>query len=124
MANFRYGDVPFGIWTGNGVTRLTIANLTLRDFYFHPVIFNAGTQQPRVYNVRLVNAANSSSRPTPTATAAAVNRRCQCCVLRPTKRPRSDYTNGVDAHGPRLDHPAQPLPPHPVRQGPGRTGRC
>jgi len=25
--------VPFGIWTGGGVTGVTIANLTIRDIY-------------------------------------------------------------------------------------------
>src|SRR5262245_39930318 len=33
MANAAYGDVPFGIWTGDGVTGVTIANLTIRDVY-------------------------------------------------------------------------------------------
>ncbi len=50
------GGVPHGIWSGNGVTGLTIANLTIRDVWQHPIIFNPGTESPRVYNVRLVNA--------------------------------------------------------------------
>lgn len=99
MANFRYGDVPFGIWTGNGVTRLTIANLTLRDFYFHPIIFNAGTQQPRVYNVRLVNAGEQFIKANPDGNGGGVNGGVvEYCVLEYDTAARSDYTNGVDVH--------------------------
>ena len=57
MTNTNYANtVPFGIWTGNGVNGITIANVTIRDFYFHPIIFNAGTQAPHIYNVHLINA--------------------------------------------------------------------
>ena len=35
---------------------MTIANLTIRDIYYHPIIFNAGTQSPLVHNVTLINA--------------------------------------------------------------------
>ena len=56
MTNANYGNVPFGIWSGGNVQGMTIANLTIRDFYYHPIIFNGGTHSPRVYNVRLVNA--------------------------------------------------------------------
>ena len=49
MAQTNYGSVPFGIWTGNGVNGITIANLTIRDLYFHPIIFNAGTSNPCEY---------------------------------------------------------------------------
>lgn len=60
MANPAYGAVEFGIWVGGDVQRLTIANLTIRDVYFHPIIMNGGPagtgpQSPRLYNLRLVN---------------------------------------------------------------------
>jgi len=40
MAQPNYGDVPYGIWTGDGVDAVTIANLTIRDFFHHPITFN------------------------------------------------------------------------------------
>ena len=45
--------VPFGIWTGGNVNGITIANLAIRDVYQHPIILNAGTQSPHIYNVHL-----------------------------------------------------------------------
>ncbi len=99
MANVRYGEVPFGIWTGNGVTRLTIANLTLRDFYFHPIIFNPGTVQPRVYNVRLVNAGEQFIKANPDGNGGGVDGGVvEYSVLEYDTVARSDYTNGVDVH--------------------------
>ena len=61
MTNASYGSVPYGIWSGGNVQGITIANVTIRDLYYHPIIFNGGTQSPRVYNVRLVTPAYSSS---------------------------------------------------------------
>jgi hypothetical protein len=51
------GNTPLGIWVG-GPTGITIANLTIRDIFYHPIMLdpNAGTQSPRVYNVHLINA--------------------------------------------------------------------
>ena len=39
-------SVPFGIWVGGNVRGITIANLTIRDVFYHPIILNAGTQAP------------------------------------------------------------------------------
>jgi hypothetical protein len=55
MTNPDYGAVEFGIWVGGDVQRVTIANLTIRDVYFHPIIMNAGPQNPRLYNIHLIN---------------------------------------------------------------------
>ena len=38
------GGVPFGIWVGGNVRGVTIADLTIRDVYYHPIILNAGTR--------------------------------------------------------------------------------
>src|SRR5262245_55482947 len=54
MAQASFGEVPYGIWTGGGVNGVTIANLTIRDIFYHPIIFNGGTQNPRAYNVHLI----------------------------------------------------------------------
>ena len=50
MVNASYGGVPYGIWVGGNVQGLLIANLTIRDVYYHPILLNAGTQSPRIYN--------------------------------------------------------------------------
>jgi hypothetical protein len=43
MTNASFGSVPHGIWSGGNVQGITIANLTIRDLYYHPIIFNGGT---------------------------------------------------------------------------------
>ncbi len=91
---------PYGIWTGAGVERLTVANLTIRDFYRHALIFNAGTQQPHVYNVRLVDIGEQFIKSNPGGPNGAVHRGIvEYSVLEYTRTARSDYTNGIDVHG-------------------------
>lgn len=93
------GGVPYGIWTGGGVTRVTIANLTIADVFLHPIIFNAGTQQPRVYNVRLVDAGQQFLKANPDGQGGGVHGgRVEYCVFEYTTAAKSDYTNGVDVH--------------------------
>lgn len=55
MTNGNFGNSPYGIWTGEGVQSILIADLTIRDFYAHPIILNAGTESPHIYNVRLAD---------------------------------------------------------------------
>ena len=99
MANSNYGNVPYGIWTGGGVTRITIANLTIRDVYYHPIIFNGGTQQPRVYNVRLLDGGEQLLKSNPDGAGGGVdNGVVEYSVFEFTSVARSDYTNGVDVH--------------------------
>jgi hypothetical protein len=99
MANASYGSVPHGIWTGGGVTRVTIANLTIRDVYFHPLIFNGGTQQPRVYNVRLLDGGEQLLKSNPDGAGGGVDGGVvEYSVFEYTTVARSDYTNGVDVH--------------------------
>lgn len=93
------GGVPFGIWTGGGVTRVTIANLTIRDVYYHPIIFNGGTQQPRVYNVRLLDAGQQFVKSNPDGAGGGVNGGIvEYSVIEYTTAAPSWYTNGVDVH--------------------------
>ena len=93
------GGVPFGIWTGGGVTRVTIANLTIRDVYYHPIIFNGGTQQPRVYNVRLLDAGQQFVKANPDGAGGGVNGGIvEYSVIEYTTGAPSWYTNGVDVH--------------------------
>ena len=91
--------VPFGIWAGNGVTNLTIANLTIRDIYQHPVMLNPGTQSPRLYNVRLVDGGQQLVKANPDGTGGGVdNGVVEYCVFEYTTTAPSYYTNGLDIH--------------------------
>ena len=97
MTNASYGTVPFGIWSGGNVQGITIANLTIRDLYYHPIIFNGGTQSPRVYNVRLVNAGQQFIKANPDASGAGVNNGVvEYAVIEYDTTSRDYYTNGVD----------------------------
>ncbi len=97
MTNASYGNVPFGIWSGGNVQGITIANVTIRDLYYHPIIFNGGTQSPRVYNVRLVNAGQQFIKANPDASGAGVNNGVvEYAVIEYDTTSRDYYTNGVD----------------------------
>lgn len=99
MAAAGDGGVPFGIWTGGGVTRITIANLTIRDVYYHPLIFNPGTVQPRVYNVALIDAGQQFLKANPDGAGGGVDGGVvEYCVFEYTTVANNSYTNGVDVH--------------------------
>jgi hypothetical protein len=99
MAQPNYGNVPFGIWTGDGVSGITIANLTIRDLFFHPIIFNAGTSNPRVYNVHLIDAGEQFIKSNPDdAGGGTDNGVVEYSVIEFTTRAKDDYTKGVDVH--------------------------
>ena len=122
MANSAYGGVPHGIWIGNA-RQVLIANLTIRDVYFHPIQLDpaAGAQAPRIYNVRLVDAGEQFIKSSANSGAGpGVNDGIvEYSVMEYTTTARSDYTNGVDVHqGARWIVRAQPLPQHPR---PGRA---
>jgi len=99
MTNAAYGSVPFGVWTGGNVQNVLIANLTIRDVYYHPIIFNVGTQSPRVYNVRLVNAGQQFIKSNPDGAGGGVNNGIvEYAIIEYDTTSRDDYTNGVDVH--------------------------
>jgi hypothetical protein len=99
MANPAYGNVPHGIWIGNA-RQVLVANLTIRDVYFHPIQLDPGNgaQAPRIYNVRLVDAgeqfikSSSNSGAGPGVNDGIV----EYSIMEYTTTARSDYTNGVD----------------------------
>ena len=98
MSNESYGNVPHGIWTGNGVTRVTIANLTVRDVYYHPIAFNPGTQAPRVYNVRLINAGEQFIKASSSPNGGTHDGVVEYSLFEYVTTARSDYTNAIDVH--------------------------
>lgn len=100
MRNEAYGATPFGIWTGDGVNGITIANLTIRELYYHPIILNGGTQRPRIYNVHLVNAGQQFIKSNPDEHGAgASNGILEYSVIEFTTPPRDNYPKGIDIHG-------------------------
>jgi hypothetical protein len=93
------GGVPFGIWTGGNVRGVTIAHLTIRDVYSHPIILNRGTQSPLVHNVRLVNAGQQFLKANPDGAGGGVdNGTVEYSVFEYSGTSRDYYTNGVDVH--------------------------
>lgn len=99
MTNASFGAAPHGIWTGGNVRNLTIANLTVRDFYQHTVIFNPGTVSPHVHNVRLVNAGQQFIKANPDGEGGGVdNGVVEDAVIEYDTTSKDDYTNGVDVH--------------------------
>jgi len=92
-------SVQFGIWTGGGVEGVTIANLTIRDFPYHAIIFNAGTQKPHVFNVHLIDAGQQFIKSNPDGKGGGVNGGIvEYSVIEYTTRAKDGYTNGVDVH--------------------------
>src|SRR5688572_4726673 len=100
MSNATYGSAPHGVWTGNGVDGILIANLTISSFYFHPLILNAGTRAPRLYNVRLVDGGEQLLKSNPDDRGRGIDGGLvEYSVFEFTDRSRSSYTNGIDVLG-------------------------
>ncbi|MFA7554745.1 MAG: hypothetical protein WCY88_10880 [Spongiibacteraceae bacterium] len=53
MDNPNFGNTPHGIWSNSH--RLVVANLSIRDFYQHGIIFNPGAQQPYICKTYISN---------------------------------------------------------------------
>jgi len=101
MSNRNYGNVPHGIWIG-GARHALIANLTIRDVYYHPIQLDpkGGAQAPRIYNVRLIDAGEQfvKSSSNTGATTGVSDGRVEYSIMEYTTTARSNYTNGVDVH--------------------------
>ncbi|MCC6189855.1 MAG: hypothetical protein IT318_12540, partial [Anaerolineales bacterium] len=99
MSNANYGDVPHVVLVQDAAD-LLIADLTLRDAYFHLVQIQGeqGAQRPRLYNLRLIDSGeqfvkgSTAGPPGPYADGGLV----ACSTLEYTTHARSGYTNGVD----------------------------
>lgn len=99
MARAAYGHVPYGIWTGGDVQGITIANLTIRDIFYHPIVFNRGTQNPRVYNVHLIDAGAQFIKSNPGGAGGGVNNGIvEYSLIEYTTTAKDAYVNGVDVH--------------------------
>jgi len=99
MKQASAANTASGIWTGNGVRGVTIANLTIRDFPQHPIVFNAGTENPVVHNVHLIDAGKQFIKSNPDTAGGGVNNGLvEYSVIEYTTTAKDDYTNGVDVH--------------------------
>ncbi len=99
MANPAHGDVPHGFLIGDA-SDVLIADLTIRDVYYHAVQIQGeqGAHDVRLYNLRLVDAGeqfvkgSTAGPPGPYPDGGEV----ACSIFEYSDRARSDYTNGVD----------------------------
>jgi hypothetical protein len=99
MATAGNCSVPYGIWTGGNVQGVTIANLTIRDFFLDPIMFNGGTESPLVHNVHLIDAGEQFIKSNPDTTGGGVdNGVVEYSVIEYTTTAKDNYTNGVDVH--------------------------
>src|SRR5262249_31733712 len=64
----------------------------------HPIIFNAGTQSPHVYNVRLLDAGQQLLKSNPDTTGGVNNGIVEYSTIEYSTTAPSTYTNGVDVH--------------------------
>ncbi len=103
MANRNYGNVPHGLLLG-AVKNALIANLTIRDVYFHCIQLQGerGLSDVRIYNCRLLNAGEQIIKGSITADGRGVQRVVvEYCLIGFEKTARGDYTDGVDLLGAR-----------------------
>jgi hypothetical protein len=99
MSNSSYGNTPHGFLIGNS-NNVLIADLTIRDFYFHNVQIQGeqNAHATHLYNLKLIDAGeqlvkvSTAGPPGPYADDGIV----ECSYLGYTERARSWYTNGVD----------------------------
>jgi hypothetical protein len=100
MTNPAYGRAPYGVWVGNGVTDVLIANLSISGFYFHSIILNAGTARPRVYNVRLADSGQQLMKANPESVGRGIPHGIvEYSTFEFTSTSRDDYAKGIDVHG-------------------------
>ncbi len=91
-------ELLFGI-ASSEVHGLLIANMTIRDFYDHPIILNAGTQDPHIYNTHLINAGQQFIKSNPDTAGNGVNHGIvEFSLMEYATTSRDSYTNGIDVH--------------------------
>jgi hypothetical protein len=88
-----------GIWTGDEAEGVVIANLTLRDFPQHAIVFNRGTSRPLVHNVHLLDIGQQFIKANPDGAGGGVRDGVvEYSVIEYTATAKDDYTNGIDVH--------------------------
>ena len=92
------GNVPHGIMV-EAADNVTIADLTVKDVFNHPIIFNQSGKNVRVYHCRLVDAGEQFIKSNRLQGVGVANGIVEYCTMEYTNQGKSDYTNGVDVHG-------------------------
>ncbi len=73
MSSANTAGAADGVATQGAVSGLTIANLTMRDFSAHAVVYNAGAQRPLVHNLHLVDVGGQFIKSNPDGAGGGVN---------------------------------------------------
>lgn len=98
MTNPDYGNVPHGILLTNAQDVL-IADLTIRDVWYHSVALNAGTERPVLHNLRLLDAGEQFVKASVDNAGGGVDGGVvQYSLIEYTTHAPTYYTNGVDVH--------------------------
>lgn len=102
LSNASYGNVPhiIAIYDANDVL---IADLTLRDAYYHLIQVHGeeGPQRPRLHNLHLIDSGEQFIKGSTTGSPGLYSDGgvVECSTIEYTDQARSDYTNGVDVLG-------------------------
>ncbi len=102
MDNSSYGNTPHGFLIRNS-RNLLIADLTIRDFYYHDIQIQGeqNAQAVHIFNLQLLDAGeqlvkvSAAGPPSPFSDDGIV----ECSYLAYTNRAKSWYTNAVDVIG-------------------------
>ena len=87
---------PYGIWVGDAVNNLLVANLTIRDVYYHCIIYNPGPQSPRVYNIHAKDAGQQLIKTNPNDDGTGINNGIiEYSVFEYTRPSRDWYANAI-----------------------------
>lgn len=98
MSNRDHGGVPHGIWIG-GSHDVLIADLTVRDVYYHCIQLNPGAEAPHLYNLRLADAGEQIVKVSTDGKEGVDDGVVEYSIIEFTKTARGTYTNGVDVLG-------------------------
>lgn len=106
MENANFGAVGSGVWID--ANNVVVANLTIRDVYYHAVELNGGPDDIQIYNVRMIDAGEQFVK---SSSAGGFGQgsdrgRVEYSIMEYLSSPPltdhgggTGYTNGVDVHG-------------------------
>jgi hypothetical protein len=102
---------------------VTIADLTIRNTFYHSISLNEGAERPRLVNLRLVDAGEQFIKANPDDLGGGVDGGIvERCLIEYTTTAPTYYTNGVDVHTGR-DWSIRDNVFRNIRGPQGRTGR-
>lgn len=99
-AGVTSSSVPHGIWCGQ-VNGILIADITIREVYYHPIQVTGDCEAPHVYHCVLQEAGEQfikGSAGGSTGSPGCDNGIVEYTVMEYANTCKTDYTNGVDIH--------------------------